>query len=89
MKEQRGAREKSGEFQENFKRKSRKNQERRRRMTEKTVEVVAALIWEKGRFLICRRPANKARALLWEFAGGKVKEGEEFMAGRGNDKRRI
>lgn len=45
-------------------------------MTEKTVEVVAALIWEKGRFLICRRPANKARALLWEFAGGKVEAGE-------------
>lgn len=39
-------------------------------------EVVAALIWDKGRFLICQRPANKARALLWEFVGGKVEEGE-------------
>lgn len=40
------------------------------------VEVVAALIWDKGRFLICQRPANKARALLWEFVGGKVEKGE-------------
>lgn len=40
------------------------------------VEVVAALIWDKDRFLICQRPANKARALLWEFVGGKVEEGE-------------
>lgn len=40
------------------------------------VEVVAALIWESGKFLICQRPANKARALLWEFVGGKVEKGE-------------
>ncbi len=40
------------------------------------VEVVAALIWENDKFMICQRPANKARALLWEFAGGKVEQGE-------------
>ena len=39
-------------------------------------EVVAALIWNKDKFLICQRPANKKRALLWEFAGGKVEPGE-------------
>ncbi len=39
-------------------------------------EVVAALIWQDGRFLICQRPAGKARALLWEFPGGKVETGE-------------
>ena len=39
-------------------------------------EVVAALIWEKDRFLICQRPAHKARGLLWEFVGGKVEPGE-------------
>ena len=39
-------------------------------------EVVAALIWEGDRFLACQRPANKARALLWEFVGGKVEPGE-------------
>ena len=36
------------------------------------IEVVAALIWDNDKFMICQRPANKARALLWEFVGGKV-----------------
>ncbi len=40
------------------------------------VEVVAALIWNKGKFMICQRPAHKARGLLWEFVGGKVEPGE-------------
>ena len=39
-------------------------------------EVVAALIWQGGRFLACQRPAHKARGLLWEFVGGKVEPGE-------------
>lgn len=39
-------------------------------------EVVAALIWDKNKFMICQRPAHKARALLWEFVGGKVEPGE-------------
>ena len=39
-------------------------------------EVVAALIWDKNRFLACQRPAHKARGLLWEFVGGKVELGE-------------
>ena len=37
---------------------------------EKQVEVVAALIWQEDRFLICQRPAQKARGLQWEFVGG-------------------
>lgn len=41
-----------------------------------TLEVVAALIWRGSKFLICQRPANKKRALLWEFVGGKVEAGE-------------
>lgn len=39
-------------------------------------EVVAALIWDGDRFMICQRPAHKARALLWEFVGGKVEPSE-------------
>lgn len=39
-------------------------------------EVVAALIWDGNRFLICQRPESKARGLLWEFVGGKVEPGE-------------
>lgn len=42
----------------------------------KTTEVVAALIWDNNTFMICQRPANKARGLLWEFVGGKVEPGE-------------
>ena len=42
----------------------------------KITEVVAALIWDGDKFMICQRPANKARALLWEFVGGKVESGE-------------
>lgn len=42
----------------------------------KITEVVAALIWDGGRFMICQRPAHKARGLLWEFVGGKVEPGE-------------
>ncbi|MBP1576834.1 MAG: (deoxy)nucleoside triphosphate pyrophosphohydrolase [Oscillospiraceae bacterium] len=41
-------------------------------------EVVAALIWQEDRFLICQRPAHKARGLLWEFVGGKVEPGESL-----------
>ena len=40
------------------------------------VAVVAALIWENNKFMICQRPARKARGLLWEFVGGKVEPGE-------------
>ncbi len=39
-------------------------------------EVVAALIWAQDKFMICQRPAHKARGLLWEFVGGKVEPGE-------------
>lgn len=40
------------------------------------VEVVAALIRQDDKFLICQRPVHKARGLLWEFVGGKVEPGE-------------
>ena len=39
-------------------------------------EVVAALVWDNDKFMICQRPAHKARGLLWEFVGGKVEPGE-------------
>ena len=41
------------------------------------LEVVAALIENSsGQFLICQRPAHKARGLQWEFPGGKIEKGE-------------
>ena len=45
-------------------------------MEQSIIGVVAALIWDKDKLLICQRPANKARGLLWEFVGGKVEPGE-------------
>lgn len=39
-------------------------------------EVVAALIWDRDRFMICQRPSHKTRGLLWEFVGGKLEPGE-------------
>ena len=39
-------------------------------------EVVAALIWDNDKFMICQRPAHKDRGLLWEFVGGKVEPDE-------------
>jgi 8-oxo-dGTP diphosphatase len=43
-------------------------------------DVVAALIWDSDRFMICQRPAHKARGLLWEFVGGKTEPGETMEA---------
>ena len=45
-------------------------------MERKITEVVAALIWDGDKFMICQRPAHKARGLLWEFVGGKLERGE-------------
>ena len=42
------------------------------------VEVVAALIWDENKFMICQRPAHKTRAFEWEFVGGKVEKGESL-----------
>ena len=45
-------------------------------MVERAVtDVVAALIWQDGKFMICQRPAHKTRGLLWEFVGGKTEPG--------------
>ena len=40
------------------------------------VEVVASLIWDDDKFMICQRPAHKSRGLLWEYVGGKVEQDE-------------
>ncbi len=44
------------------------------------IEVTAALIWDKNKFMICQRPAHKARGFLWEFPGGKREPGETLEA---------
>jgi mutator protein MutT len=42
--------------------------------------VVAAIIEQDGRFLICQRRKEAAFALQWEFPGGKVKSDETPQA---------
>jgi 8-oxo-dGTP diphosphatase len=39
-------------------------------------QVVAGIIERDGRVLICRRRADQAHALKWEFPGGKIEEDE-------------
>ncbi len=40
------------------------------------IVAAGALIDGDGRVLLARRPANKEMAGLWEFPGGKLKDGE-------------
>jgi 8-oxo-dGTP diphosphatase len=44
------------------------------------VKVVAGILERDGRVLICRRRADQAHALQWEFPGGKVEPGETAAA---------
>ena len=39
--------------------------------------VVAALIWQAGKVLICQRTRHQSMPLKWEFPGGKIEEGEQ------------
>jgi 8-oxo-dGTP diphosphatase len=45
-------------------------------MTTIQQRVVAAVIRDGDRFLICQRPAHKRHGGLWEFPGGKCEAGE-------------
>jgi 8-oxo-dGTP diphosphatase len=40
------------------------------------VQVVAAILENDGRILICRRTPQQSHPLKWEFPGGKVEPGE-------------
>jgi len=42
--------------------------------------VAAALLDDRGRILLAQRPPGKSMAGLWEFPGGKVKDGERLEA---------
>ena len=39
--------------------------------------VVAALIVEGGKLLVCQRTRHQTMPLKWEFPGGKIEEGEQ------------
>lgn len=40
------------------------------------IRVVSAEIWREGRILLTQRSAHAVLPLLWEFPGGRVREGE-------------
>jgi 8-oxo-dGTP diphosphatase len=42
----------------------------------RTIRVVAAVIEQDGRYLITQRRPSAVLALLWEFPGGRVEDGE-------------
>jgi 8-oxo-dGTP diphosphatase len=46
-----------------------------------TITVVAGLVQQQGRLLICQRRRGSAFALQWEFPGGKVEPGETSEEG--------
>jgi 8-oxo-dGTP diphosphatase len=39
--------------------------------------VVAALIEQEGKLLVCQRTRHQTMPLKWEFPGGKIEEGEQ------------
>lgn len=43
------------------------------------IRVLAAVIRRDGRYLVCRRPAQKRHGGLWEFPGGKLEPGESLL----------
>ena len=49
-------------------------------MKKRELDVVAALIKEKGKFLLCQRKEDDHYANLWEFPGGTVEQGEDLAA---------
>ena len=49
-------------------------------MDANSIRVVAAVVEREGRLLLCRRPAGKRHAGLWEFPGGKLLPGESVTA---------
>ena len=45
-------------------------------MKNENIEVVAGLIFQNNKLLICQRPKFKDHPLKWEFPGGKIKKNE-------------
>lgn len=43
------------------------------------ITVVAALIRDDGKLLVCQRRRGTSFALMWEFPGGKLKPGESLQ----------
>ena len=57
----------------------------------KSVEVVAGLIFDQDRLLVCQRDSRGSFALKWEFPGGKLEPGEGYEGAlrRGTEKEEL
>lgn len=44
-----------------------------------TIRVIAAVISDGDRLLVCQRPLHKRHGGLWEFPGGKIEPGESDL----------
>lgn len=42
----------------------------------KSIRVIASVIARNSKYLVCQRPSHKRYGELWEFPGGKIREGE-------------
>src|SRR5436309_3358499 len=47
-----------------------------RPISPKAKQVVAALVQQDGKFLVCQRTKHQPLPLKWEFPGGKIEPGE-------------
>lgn len=47
-----------------------------RKVSMKTIHVVAGILWREGKYLAVRRPENKPMPGMWEFPGGKLENHE-------------
>jgi len=52
---------------------------KRRRKRIPHIEVGAGIVWRRGKVLMCRRPEGKMLGGLWEFPGGKRRDGESIQ----------
>ena len=43
------------------------------------IRVLAAVLEDNGRYLVCQRPLDKRHGGLWEFPGGKLEPGESLL----------
>lgn len=41
--------------------------------------VLAAVVQQKNKYLVCQRPVHKRHGGLWEFPGGKLEAGETYV----------
>ena len=47
--------------------------------TDDKIRVIASFITRNTKYLVCQRPIHKRHGGLWEFPGGKIRDGESHL----------